>query len=177
MCRLLVLLLLLPASSAAEGTPRYNFVFMMADQLRWDAVSYARNDAHWLPNTASENNAGNATGNAARQSAYYTPNLDRLAAEGLVMQYSWSSTPTCTPARAALLTGQSPWRHGMIGYGKVAPRYPVVFPRTLASRGFHTASFGKDHFGWNDTVDKYVSHGGGGGLCGCVWVCGVVCVY
>ena len=64
----------------------------------------------------------------------------------------------------------------MIGYGKVAPRYPVVFPRTLAARGFHTASFGKDHFGWNDTVDKYVSTGWGEVACVCVCVCFSVCV-
>ena len=85
----------------------------MADQLRWDATSYA--------------------GGAA---AYATPGLDRIAKvtvtvtmtppvttivakEGLTMTYSYSSTPTCTPARAALLTGQSPWNHGMLGYGNV----------------------------------------------------------
>ena len=52
-----------------------HLVFMMADQLRWNANGYA----------GGQHN--------------FTTNLDRIAAEGLQMQYSWSSTPTCTPAR------------------------------------------------------------------------------
>ena len=161
---MLLLPLLLRHVLAAQGKQRYNFVFMMADQLRWDALSYARSDnthspIHSLTTTPELLPDNTAAAPVARQSAFYTPNLDRIAAEGLIMQYSWSSTPTCTPARAALLTGQSPWRHGMIGYGTVAPRYPLVFPRTLAARGFLTASFGKDHFGCNATTDKGVDHG------------------
>lgn len=45
----------------------------------------------------------------------------RHNSEGLWMKYHTSTTPTCTPARAAILTGQSPWQHGMLGYGNVAP--------------------------------------------------------
>ena len=41
-----------------------------------------------------------------------TPALDRIAAEGVRVRFSWSSTPTCTPARAAILTGRRPWGHG-----------------------------------------------------------------
>jgi hypothetical protein len=58
---------------------RPNVLFMMADQLRFDALG------------------------AAGNTAAITPALDRLAAEGLRMEWSWSSTPTCTPARAGIL--------------------------------------------------------------------------
>ena len=37
----------------------------------------------------------------------------------------YSTTPTCTPARSALLTGQKPWNHGMLGYGSVAAKCVV----------------------------------------------------
>jgi len=67
--------------------------------------------------------------------------------EGLRMKYSWSSTPTCTPARAALLTGQSPWNHGMIGYGAIAQSYAVEMPTILAKAGYFTYAIGKNHFG------------------------------
>ena len=112
---------------------------MMADQLRYDAQGYA--------NPAQQNRT------------VFTPALDRIASEGVSVRYSWSSTPTCTPARAALLTGQRPWGHGMLGYGAVAQRYELTFPRVLAAAGYRTASMGKDHFGWNATSDSGVAHG------------------
>lgn len=77
------------------------------------------------------------------------------------MKYSWSSTPTCTPARAALLTGQSPWNHGMIGYGAVAQSYKVEMPTTLAKAGYFTYAIGKNHFGWNNSMHGGIPHGYG----------------
>jgi hypothetical protein len=97
------------AAVAAAAAPneasssRSNVLFMMADQLRWDATGYAGNEAA------------------------ITPWLDRIASEGVSFSWSGSSTPTCTPARAAILTGQSPWNHGMLGYGEVRARFPSGF--------------------------------------------------
>ena len=116
-----------------------NILFMMADQLRYDAVGYANP--------------------AQRNRTVFTPALDRLAAQGASFRSAWSSTPTCTPARAALLTGQRPWGHGMLGYGTVAPRYPLTFPRVLAAAGFSTTALGKDHFGWNASTNAGIAHG------------------
>jgi arylsulfatase len=76
----------------------------------------------------------------------HTPNLDRLAAEGVRFTSAYSSTPTCTPARAALLTGSSPWRHGMLKYARVAERYPVEMPRALGQAGYYTTAIGKCHY-------------------------------
>jgi len=76
----------------------------------------------------------------------HTPNLDRLAAEGARFRCAYSSTPTCTPARSALLTGLSPWRHGMLGYGRVAEKYPLEMPRALREAGYYTLGIGKMHY-------------------------------
>ena len=48
----------------------------------------------------------------------------------------------------------------MLGYGVVAPRYPIEFPRVLSDSGqWTTASVGKDHFGWNATDNQGINHG------------------
>ena len=118
---------------------RPNLVFAMADQLRFDAQGYAN------PTYSGR--------------SVLTPNLDRLANEGVQFRYAASSTPTCTPARAALLTGRRPWGHGMLGYGAIAKHYPLTFPSILAASGYRTVAIGKDHFGWNQTRDEGIAHG------------------
>ena len=118
---------------------RPNLLFMMADQMRFDTVG-----PH--PDAPSHRS--------------FTPNIDSmLHAEGVKFTNAYSSTPTCTPARAALLTGQSPWNHGMLGYGVVADRYPCELPRVMAEAGYKTVSIGKDHFGWNKTANHGIRHG------------------
>ena len=116
---------LLPLA-AADAAPKKkpNLLFMMADQLRYDTQGAVWKGAN-------------------------TPNLDALGAGGARFMKQFSSTPTCTPARAGILTGQSPWNHGMLGYGAVAPVYPFEMPTALRAVGYTTASIGKDHFGWN----------------------------
>ncbi|MBL7644692.1 MAG: arylsulfatase [Candidatus Hydrogenedentes bacterium] len=109
----------LPATGAAS---RPNILFIMADQHRGDCVG--------------------ADGN----SVIHTPNLDRLAREGARFRCAYSSTPTCTPARAALLTGMAPWNHGMLGYSRVPARYPVEMPQLLRDAGYYTLGVGKMHW-------------------------------
>ena len=75
-----------------------------------------------------------------------TPNLDRIAREGVRFQHAYSSTPTCTPARTGLLTGLGPWEHGMLGYGRPALRYSSELPRALHDDGYFTFAVGKLHY-------------------------------
>ena len=131
---IIVLLACAVTSRRAQAAPP-NILFMIADQMRSDALSCAGNKA------------------------IRTPNLDKLASEGVRFTNAFSSTPSCTPARAAILTGLSPWYHGMLGYGNVAPRYPYELPRALSEGGYYTCSLGKDHFGWNSTINRGISHG------------------
>ena len=82
-----------------------------------------------------------------------TPHLDRLAAEGARFTSAYSSTPTCTPCRAALLTGLAPWNHGMLGYARVAEQYPYEMPGALKEAGYYTCSIGKNH--WTPQRNKH----------------------
>ncbi|WP_072994759.1 arylsulfatase [Pseudozobellia thermophila] len=76
----------------------------------------------------------------------YTPNMDRLANEGAVFTRAYSATPTCLPARAALLTGKKPWKHGLLAYAPMATKYSNEMPRLLRDAGYYTFATGKLHF-------------------------------
>ncbi|MBN1910864.1 MAG: sulfatase-like hydrolase/transferase, partial [Pirellulales bacterium] len=101
---------------------RPNILFLMSDQHRGDCVG--------------------ADGNLAIS----TPNMDRIAAEGARFSCAYTSVPSCTPARAGILTGLAPWRHGQIGYGRVARRYKHEMPRMVRAAGYYTLGIGKMHF-------------------------------
>ena len=122
---LLALLLCCPdCSRAAEAAPakRTNILFLMDDQHRGDWLGAA--GAKWI----------------------MTPNLDRLAREGVLFRRGYSSSPSCLPARAALLTGMSPWGHGSLGYVPIPERYACEMPRTFTEAGWRTCAIGKNHF-------------------------------
>lgn len=102
---------------------RPNVLLLMADQWRADCMG--------------------AYGNRVIR----TPNLDRIAREGVRFSAAYSTTPTCTPARSALLTGMGPWKHGMLGYSSMASQpYPVEKARAMAEAGYYTTSIGKNHY-------------------------------
>ncbi|MDR1865441.1 MAG: arylsulfatase [Bacteroidales bacterium] len=75
-----------------------------------------------------------------------TPCLDALAEDGTLFVNGYSSTPSSTPARTGLLTGLSPWHHGMLGYGRVASRYKYEMPAMLKNLGYYTFGVGKMHW-------------------------------
>lgn len=75
-----------------------------------------------------------------------TPNIDRIAARGVRFRRAYTATPSCTPARSGLLTGWRPWRHGMLGYGRVPEYYPNELPRMVRDAGYYTLGIGKMHW-------------------------------
>ena len=91
-------------SSFANAQKQPHIILIMTDQQRGDAVGCMGNEF------------------------VITPHLDKLANEGTLFMNAYSSCPSSTPARAGLLTGMSPWHHGMLGYGRVAPKYVMVSP-------------------------------------------------
>lgn len=83
------------------------------------SLAYAQNQPHIIL-IMTDQQRGDAMGCMGNESVI-SPHLDALASEGTLFMNGYSSCPSSTPARAGLLTGQSPWHHGLLGYGKVAP--------------------------------------------------------
>ncbi|MCZ6673118.1 MAG: sulfatase [Verrucomicrobia bacterium] len=87
----------------------------------------------------------------------YTPNIDRMAAEGMKLTSFYVAAPLCTPSRAALMTGSYPKRVDMAygtnfvvllaGDGKGLNPEEVTMAEVLKSAGYKTGIFGKWHLG------------------------------
>ncbi len=89
------------------------------------------------------------------ESKIHTPNIDRLANEGLAFTDAHSSSAVCTPSRYSILTGRYCWRSDLkkgvlIGYdGPLIEPGRETVPSLLRRQGYHTACIGKWHLGWN----------------------------
>lgn len=82
-----------------------------------------------------------------------TPHLDALAANGVLFTRAYTASPSCVPARAALMTGKPPSYCGAPTYVTYLPDHEVTFMRRLHDAGYHTAVVGKQHFG-ETGIDK-----------------------
>ena len=138
MTLLFTLLLLVAAHGCSQGEPpptRPNIVFIFIDDMGYGDLS--------------------VTGNKDVQTA----NIDRLAAEGLLLEQFYVNSPICSPSRVAITTGQYPARHlinsylnnrernrerGMADF--LDPKAPAV-ARAFQQAGYATAHFGKWHMG------------------------------
>lgn len=133
-CLLAVTLSLVGNLAAAEApaAKQPNFVIIYADDLGYgDLGCY-----------------GNPT--------ILTPNLDRMAAEGMRFTQFYSASSVCTPSRAALMTGRLPIRNGMCSdkrrvlfpnSGGGIPETEVTLAEALKEQGYATGCFGKWHLG------------------------------
>jgi len=101
-----------------------NVLFIMTDQQRWDALGYSGN------------------------LEIKTPNLDRLAKEGVYFQNAYSSCPVCVPARSVILTGLTIFNVKVLGNNDIDNEdIPKVqtFDQILADNSYHTEYYGKWH--------------------------------
>lgn len=120
-----VLFLIASSSVFSEVKEKHsNVLFIMTDQQRWDALGYAGN------------------------SEIKTPNIDRLAKEGVYFQNAYSSCPVCVPARSVILTGRTIFNVKVLGNNDIdnedIPNVPT-FDQILADNGYHTEYYGKWH--------------------------------
>ena len=138
-----ILVSLLGISAQAADKP--NIVFILADDLGYGDV-----------------------GCYNRESKAATPNIDRLASEGLRFSDAHSPSTVCTPTRYSLLTGRMAFRTGMRGVftGAGGPcmieETRLTLPGMLQERGYSTACFGKWHIGMTffDKQGRAINQGG-----------------
>ena len=129
MIRLILLAFLAAASIPAEAQRSPNTIQIVADDLGYDDVGCF----------------------GAKDIA--TPNIDRLAAEGRRFTSFYAPHSTCTPTRAALMTGCYAPRVGLPGVlfpdSKIGlSSYEITVAELLKARGYATAAIGKWHLGY-----------------------------
>ena len=124
---------------ADQKTKQPNIVFFLVDDLGWGDLGCYGNTFH------------------------ETPNIDRLAREGMRFSQAYAGAPVCSPSRAAILTGKAPARLGLTQWipGSVYPHKKLLeapsalhldlnvttVAQLLKSAGYQTAAIGKWHLG------------------------------
>ena len=144
---------ILGMGSAASMLPTFeifkrkklNFVFILIDDMGWrDATCYG-------------------------SSFYETPNIDRLAREGMLFTDAYAASPVCSPTRASILTGKYPARLKITNWiggnqeGKLKPaiylpflpREEVTIAEALKQAGYATGFIGKWHLGYQPFYPEY----------------------
>src|SRR6184192_2998531 len=109
------------AALPAGAADRPNIVFVLVDDIRWDAFGCMGHP--WVK----------------------TPNVDRLAKEGVLFKNFFDTIPLCSPARAGFLTGRFPHATGVTtnGNNNALSHKLVTWPRLLHDAGYETAYMGK----------------------------------
>jgi len=120
---------------APGGKNRPNLIFILTDDQRFDEMSCAGHP--WLK----------------------TPNLDRLASEGVMFKNAFVTTSLCSPSRASFLTGCYTHTHGVFFNedNDPDPNLPT-FPQLIQRSGYETAFIGKWHMKMTDMPRKGFDH-------------------
>jgi arylsulfatase A-like enzyme len=84
-----------------------------------------------------------------------SPNIDRLAREGMRFSNAYASHAVCGPSRQAIMTGRTPARLGVTGIAGKLRSGEVVWPQRLQQTGYQTWFVGKWHLGPHDSVTKF----------------------
>lgn len=123
----LVLVAVVFSISSAAGTPPEkhqaptNIILLVTDDHRWDALGVYGNDV------------------------IHTPNIDRMAEEGVLFENMFVTTSICAPSRATIMTGQYPSRHGIRTFGVELSRDQLqdTYMGQLKRAGYSVGFIGK----------------------------------
>ena len=110
-----------PDATARRSLP--NFVFLISDDQSYSGLSCDGNPA------------------------VHTPNIDRLASEGIRMTRAFAPSPSCSPSRSAILTGDPPHETGTSRFRSPMPAGQKTILEYLKSAGYYTGAFKKVHQG------------------------------
>jgi len=134
MRRTLFLFLVLGACQLSTARPA-NFIQILTDDQGWeDLHSYGRVELK-------------------------TPHIDQLAADGIRFTDCYSSSGVCSPSRAAILTGRTPYRNGVSNWLNTGREMhllasEITLPQLLRKNGYQTAHFGKWHLSHYENAGK-----------------------
>ncbi|MBW1683995.1 MAG: sulfatase [Deltaproteobacteria bacterium] len=138
-----------PAGKFSTDPDLPNLILITADDLGWKGLS----------STGNENVS--------------TPNIDRLAREGVRFSHAFVAASSCAPSRASLITGQYPHTNGVTGLTHIHPTKSLspfhrTLPELLREAGFNTALQGKWHvspylptswYGYNERLSGMLPQG------------------
>jgi N-acetylglucosamine-6-sulfatase len=112
------------AQPAKRPAPRYNIIYVLLDDQRYDAMGFLKGQAF-----------------------LETPNMDSIARNGAYLPNAYVTTALCSPSRASILTGQYAHRHRVVDNDSPLPPGLTFFPQYLQRAGYETAFIGKWHMG------------------------------
>ena len=112
-------------AGCADKDERPNILFIMSDDHAYQAIS------------------------AYSDKLIQTPNIDRIANEGILFTNACVTNSICAPSRAVILTGKHSHLNGKIDNHAKFDTTQVTFPQLFQKAGYQTAMYGKLHFGNN----------------------------
>ena len=133
MKKLLLLSIIIFTVSCSKKDERPNILFIMSDDHAYQAIS------------------------SYSDKLINTPNIDRIANDGILFSNACVTNSICAPSRAVILTGKHSHLNGKVDNGFPFDTTQVTFPQLFQKAGYQTAMFGKLHFGNNPKgVDDFL---------------------
>ena len=129
---MLAILLLVTGNILARAAgQRPNFIFIISDDQRWDALSAVQREQ----------------GERGRFPWLQTPNMDRLASGGVRFRNAFVTTSLCSPSRASMLTSTYNHQNGILNNSTPFPPENETYATIMREAGYKTGFFGKFHHG------------------------------
>ena len=126
-----IISLIIASAAMAAPARKPNFLFIYTDDQRYDAMGVVQREQ----------------GEKGRFPWFQTPNMDRLAAEGLRFRNAFVVLSLCAPSRAAYMTGRYNHLNGVANNQTHFPEDSVTHATAIKSAGYTTAYIGKWHMG------------------------------